>query len=67
MKIASTSEYECNFYNEDFTLICETKIWSNTNRLLRKGWEGVKTGNTSSAGACLASLKNGIYIIVLNC
>jgi len=41
-------------------------VWDNTNRLLRDGWEGVKTGHTVSAGACLASVREGIYIIVLN-
>ena len=30
------------------------------------GWEGIKTGHTPSAGSCLASLKNGIYTVVLN-
>ena len=41
-------------------------MWSNTNKLLKKGWEGIKTGQTLPAGACLASVKEGIYIIVLN-
>lgn len=41
--------------------------WWNTNVLLNKGWEGVKTGQTGAAGSCLASLKKGIYIVVLNC
>ena len=27
---------------------------------------GVKTGHTISAGYCLSSLKDGIYIVVLN-
>ena len=43
------------------------KNWWNTNALLKKGWEGVKTGQTGAAGSCLASLKKGIYIVVLNC
>lgn len=41
--------------------------WKNTNQLLHKGWEGVKTGFTQTAGGCLASLREGIYIVVLNC
>lgn len=45
----------------------QTDIWENTNILLREGWEGIKTGQTQSAGGCLSSLKNGIYIVVLNC
>jgi hypothetical protein len=43
------------------------KRWKNTNKLLNKGWEGVKTGMTIPAGGCLASLKKGIIIVVLNC
>lgn len=41
--------------------------WTNTNRLLGRGWQGIKTGQTNSAGGCLASLRNGVFIIVLNC
>lgn len=43
------------------------KRWWNTNTLLNKGWEGIKTGQTVAAGSCLASLKQEIYIVVLNC
>ena len=35
--------------------------------LLSKGWEGVKTGQTVTAGCCLSSLKQGVFIVVLNC
>jgi D-alanyl-D-alanine carboxypeptidase len=42
-------------------------VWKNTNVLLAKGWEGVKTGQTGSAGSCLSSLKNDVFIVVLNC
>ena len=41
--------------------------WTNTNILLGRGWEGIKTGQTLTAGCCLASLRNGIFIVVLNC
>jgi D-alanyl-D-alanine carboxypeptidase len=34
--------------------------------LLEKGWEGIKTGFTIPAGGCLASLREGIYIVILN-
>jgi D-alanyl-D-alanine carboxypeptidase len=34
--------------------------------MLEKGWEGVKTGFTASAGSCLSSLKEGVHIVVLN-
>ena len=34
-------------------------VWENTNKLLRrKGFEGIKTGVTATAGPCLASLYN---------
>jgi D-alanyl-D-alanine carboxypeptidase len=43
----------------------------NTNRLLTKGYRGVKTGNTLSAGYCLASWYNrdgdDVIVIVLGC
>ena len=42
------------------------KKWTNTNKLLTKGWEGVKTGHTTAAGYCLSSLRDGIYIVVVN-
>ena len=29
--------------------------WTNTNKMLNKGWEGIKTGITDAAGPCLAS------------
>jgi hypothetical protein len=52
-----------------------TVEWENTHRLIQekpKEYIGIKTGNTTSAGPCLASCvkaKNGRYfiIIVLNC
>jgi len=47
--------------------VYDNKVWQNTNRLLKKGWVGVKTGQTATAGCCLASLRDGIYIVVLNC
>lgn len=41
-------------------------MWRNTNKLIEMGWEGIKTGHTSSAGCCLASLREGVFIVVLN-
>ena len=43
------------------------KTWWNTNNLLKKGWEGVTTGQTLPAGNCLSSLKDDVFIVVLNC
>lgn len=45
----------------------QRRRWWNTNNLLNKGWEGIKTGQTAAAGSCLSSLKKGVYIVVLNC
>ena len=42
--------------------------WKNTNRLLhREGYEGIKTGTTNAAGACLVSqgTRNGQSLIVV--
>ena len=45
--------------------------WENTNKLLDRGYKGVKTGITSVAGPCLSSYyetdKIGICCIVLGC
>lgn len=50
--------------------------WENTNRLLDKGYEGVKTGVTDTAGPCLSSsyrfkagtpLEFNLIVVVLNC
>ena len=53
--IVSTSEHACTLYN----LVNEGRnvVWTNTNRLLPiEGYEGVKTGTTNAAGACLVAL-----------
>lgn len=46
-------------------------IWKNTNKLLKKGYCGLKTGITNNAGPCLASwFKNeefSLILILLNC
>ena len=55
------------YFSDEFRSDKEIKWWTNTNVLLSKGWEGVKTGQTITAGCCLSSLKNGIYVVVLNC
>ena len=53
------------YENEEFRKKISKKWW-NTNKLLFKDWEGIKTGHTSAAGCCLSSLKKGIFIVVLN-
>ena len=64
--IVNTKEYHYNVYEDKGFLLSHSKKWVNTNKLLLKGWEGIKTGHTVSAGYCLASLKEGIFIVVLN-
>lgn len=34
----NTEKYECDTYTDDFEELYETKIWHNTNKLLKKGW-----------------------------
>jgi D-alanyl-D-alanine carboxypeptidase len=66
-QIMNTQEYRYLVYKSDHTLHNkEAKCWQNTNKLLNKGFEGVKTGQTYTAGNCLSSLRNGIFIVVLN-
>lgn len=55
------------YFSDEYRSDKEIKRWYNTNVLLGKGWEGVKTGQTPTAGCCLSSLKKGIFIVVLNC
>ena len=33
-------------------------MWTNTNRLLSEGFDGIKTGITDTAGPCLAFSKS---------
>lgn len=47
-------------------------VWRNTNKLLEKGFFGIKTGITDHAGPCLAAAyelesSKRIIIVVLNC
>ncbi len=53
-KVVSTKEYTCKVKQPDGSLRDAT--WQNTNRLLgRFGIDGVKTGTTDQAGACLVT------------
>ena len=51
-KIVNTYSYTCTIYNNGEG---RKVTWINTNRLLRKGFNGVKTGYTPAAGPCLSS------------
>lgn len=69
MKIASAKEYTALLLespDQDFESAMSVD-WKNTNKLLEQGWEGIKTGQTNKAGGCLVSVRDGIFIVVLNC
>jgi D-alanyl-D-alanine carboxypeptidase len=65
-EIINSEEYKSHFFDEDMEKIHCVKNWVNTNKLLSMGWEGIKTGYTPPAGACLASVRDGVFIVVLN-
>lgn len=56
-KIINCEEYRAQYYEEDMQKTHCLKLWKNTNKLLSLGWEGIKTGQTQPAGACLASVR----------
>lgn len=60
--IVGTKTHKSDITNNGIT---REQIWENTNKLLSKGFEGVKTGVTNKAGPCLcASYKNDTHMIV---
>lgn len=65
-KIVNTPSYECTVYNK-FGI--RRVMWVNTNKLLWKGFCGVKTGYTPAAGPCLCCCaqewKDKIVIVML--
>ena len=66
-KVMNTQYKRYEYYTDQYKSGKEVKVWQNTNSLLKKGWEGVKTGQTPTAGCCLSSVRDGVYIVVLNC
>eukprot|EP00826_Nyctotherus_ovalis_P029132 TRINITY_DN2297_c0_g2_i3.p1 TRINITY_DN2297_c0_g2~~TRINITY_DN2297_c0_g2_i3.p1 ORF type:complete len:328 (-),score=38.77 TRINITY_DN2297_c0_g2_i3:57-1040(-) len=68
-EIVKKSSYSCTARKIDGTY--KTYTWANTNKLITKEFNGVKTGITASAGPCLASSykddKRHLIIIVLSC
>ncbi len=66
----STKRYSARVYLNDGSERVdpsEPLVWNNTNLLLEKGYRGVKTGITKTAGGCLASYWEGSIIVVLGC
>lgn len=63
-EIVNTVEYSCEIFNE-FSEKRRT-VWKNTNKLLGKGFDGVKTGTTGKAGPCLCvRIKDPICPIII--
>ena len=63
--IVNKSTYECkgrDIYDEP-----REYVWTNTNKLLGKGFNGVKTGVTPAAGPCLAASfeKDSLHLIII--
>ena len=63
--IVNKSTYECkgrDIYDEP-----REYLWTNTNKLLGKGFNGLKTGVTPAAGPCLAASfeKDSLHLIVI--
>ncbi|KAL4482858.1 hypothetical protein ABPG74_018884 [Tetrahymena malaccensis] len=56
-KIVATKTYRAvvKYVQFDNKVIERSILWENTNKLLDRGFKGVKTGITAAAGACLSS------------
>ena len=55
--IANTEIYTALIYANKELNDCLEIMWKNTNKLLNEGWEGIKTGQTITAGSCLSSFR----------
>lgn len=66
-KVVGTYSYSCTISSKDES---RKVVWINTNRLLRKGFCGIKTGYTPAAGPCLCSYidqrNKKLLIVMLN-
>ena len=71
LRIVNTKEYNCVITNSKRGDGSRAIRWENTNKLLWKGFLGIKTGITTAAGPCLASAKeeNGrvVICVLLGC
>jgi len=67
-KVSSTQSYEAEVVDSKGQT--RTLNWKNTNKLLEKGFEGLKTGTTPNAGLCLSSVlrqgDNGVIVTLLS-
>ena len=66
-EIVNTKEYYCTIKGRDQEI--REMCWRNFNELLNKGFNGIKTGNTPTAGPCFAGSfqknDNNLIIVVL--
>jgi len=69
-EIVSTVSYEAKMYCKH-TKKKLLQLWTNSNKLLEQGFEGIKTGVTTTAGPCLSSaftVRGMQYtLVLLNC
>lgn len=67
--IVNTKNHECYVLQNNLNL--KEMKWENTNRLLDRGFDGVKTGHTQVAGPCLSAsyTENNRHVIavILSC
>jgi len=67
-QIVSTQSYDANVI--DSKGHTRTLTWKNTNKLLEKGFSGLKTGTTPNAGLCLSCVLReggeGVIVTLLN-
>lgn len=64
-EVVGKQQHECtakDAYDED-----KVFHWTNTNKLLGKGFNGIKTGVTPAAGPCLAASfeKDSLHLVVI--
>ena len=64
-EIVNKQSYECkgrDIYDEE-----RSYEWTNTNKLLGKGFNGLKTGVTPAAGPCLAASfeKDSLHLVIV--
>lgn len=65
-RVVCQKEYELTIRNDRYGL--ERKMsWKNTNKLLWKGWEGIKTGTTDNAGPCFLGKHENLVVGIFNC
>lgn len=63
-KIVSCPKYSCEIVVGKGV---KKVVWKNTNKLLKKGFYGIKTGFTPAAGPCLSCAIGNLIIVLLGC